>query len=57
MPSLEEVAADQELLLRCLGTGITATVSLAIKQLARLAKAGLLAAPIQLLNFTYATQV
>ena len=45
MPSLEEVAADQELLLRCLGTGITATVSLAIKQLARLAKAGLLDGP------------
>ncbi|WP_221739817.1 DUF6493 family protein, partial [Arachnia propionica] len=41
-PSVEETARDQDLLLRCLGTGITATVSLAIKQLARLAKAGLL---------------
>lgn len=44
-PSIGEAARDQELLLRCLGTGITATVSLAIKQLARLAKAGLLDGP------------
>ncbi|MDO5067188.1 MAG: DUF6493 family protein [Propionibacteriaceae bacterium] len=44
-PSVEEVARDQDLLLRCLGTGITATVSLAVKQLARLAKAGLLDGP------------
>ncbi|MDO5083678.1 MAG: DUF6493 family protein [Arachnia propionica] len=44
-PSIEEAAQDQDLLFRCLGTGITATVSLAIKQLARLAKAGLLDGP------------
>ncbi|RRD52464.1 hypothetical protein EII12_04630 [Buchananella hordeovulneris] len=41
-PSAREAAADQDLLLQALGSGITATVTLAVKQLAALARPGLL---------------
>ena len=41
-PTPEEAAADQELLRLCLGSSVTATVSLAVKQLASVHKAGLL---------------
>ncbi len=43
-PTPAEAAADQELLCLCLGTGISATQSLAMQQLAAVHKAGLLQA-------------
>lgn len=41
-PTVDEAAADQQLLRLCLGSSVTATVSLAVKQLAAVQKAGLL---------------
>lgn len=41
-PSAAEAAADQDLLVQALGSGITATVTLAVRQLAALARPGLL---------------